>query len=73
MRSEEEIADAFRHHPPSTPEVIAKHEGVRAECHALAQYIFRECPPCAETTLAIRNVEQAMFYANAAIARNCNS
>lgn len=72
MRNEEEVANAFKHHPPSSPEVIAKHEGVREECHALAQYLLRECPSSPDTTLAIRYVEKAMFYANASIARNCN-
>lgn len=72
MRSLEEIENAFKHHPPSSQEVIEKHEAVRKACGDLAATLFKICPQCPETTLALRSVQQAMFNANTAIALNCN-
>jgi len=70
MRNQKEIAHAFRHHAPCSEATIQKHVLVRSECHDLAQKLFEICPGCDDTTLALRAVERAMMYANAAIARN---
>lgn len=64
-----ELQHRFAYHAP-TPAKILSHESVRNACHEAAKSIVGLCPPCAETTLATRKLEEAMYWANAAIARN---
>lgn len=66
------LDENFKHHPPSTPEVIAKHESVRKTLRAAAQDLLKIIPPCRERSIVLTNIEQAMFWGNAGIARNCN-
>lgn len=58
----------FTYHAPKPgqPEQYAR---LREKAKELAQLIQDECPGSAEQTLAIRKVEEAIFYANASIAR----
>ena len=58
----------FDYHAP-TNERINKHENVRAACRTLAHSINIDCPDSREKSLAITNLEQAMMWAHAAIAR----
>ena len=64
------IAKCFDHHPPSSDAVALQHEEVRENCRDLAQYLQDNLPVSREKSLALTNLEQAMFWANAAIARN---
>ena len=67
---EQEILDNnFTYHPPNA-EQQAKYPVVRAEAKALAETIHKLCPPSRERSLAITNLEEAVMWANAAIARN---
>ena len=43
---------------------------MRAEAKGLAETFERCCPPSRELSVALTNLEQAVFWANAAIARN---
>lgn len=70
MRDLRDVEEAFEHSPPRTPDEIQQHVEVRNECKVLAVQLYVMLPECPERTLAIRHVEQAMFYANAALARN---
>lgn len=70
MRTEEEVKKAFRFHPPLTNEVVTKHEKVRELCGKLGSELFNLLPDSAEKTLALRRLQETMFYSNAAIALN---
>ena len=62
-----EIENWFTYHPPS-PEQIPAYNTIREAGKHLATLIDSNCPPCADTTAAIRKVREAVFSANAAIA-----
>lgn len=44
-------------------------QAVREECETLAMLICDKCPNGREKSLALTNLEQVMFWADAAIAR----
>lgn len=60
----------FAYHPPSSPEVANAHGAVRSNARHLATIINDVCPEGREKSLAITHLEEAMMWANAAIARN---
>ncbi|MHB8573663.1 MAG: Acb2/Tad1 domain-containing protein [Candidatus Dormibacteria bacterium] len=47
-----------------------RHARIRMHCEAAAGAIVAETPECREQSLAITAMEEAMMWANAAIARN---
>jgi hypothetical protein len=55
---------------PVTPDTVAVIESVRAAVIDLARALDELLPDCREKTLAIIQLEQAHFWADAAIARN---
>jgi hypothetical protein len=59
----------FTYHSPKDgqPE---RYQDIRAKAKELALLMTEECPVSRETRLAMTNLEQAVFWANAAIARN---
>ena len=63
-----DIERNFKYHAP-TDAKVAFHEAVRAEAKNLAMFILNNCPPGRETSIAITKIEEAMMWANAAIAR----
>ncbi|WP_107091994.1 MULTISPECIES: DUF7681 family protein [unclassified Streptomyces] len=65
----EEIERRFGYHPADTPERVAAHEEVRAACRDLALLFDGRLPKGREKALALTLCEQAMFWANAAVAR----
>lgn len=66
--TEAEIARRFNYHAP-TPEKAAMHAEMRRSIGQTAQQVVDTCPPCRETSLAVTALEEAMFWANAALAR----
>ena len=64
----EDLYDRFRHHPP-TPHSLAVHERVRTNAYAFA-CVLAALPDSREKSLAITKLEEAMFWGNAAVARN---
>ena len=62
-------AKNFIYHPPKEgqPE---KYEFLRLQGCALSQHFNMHCPPSRELSLAQTKLEEAIFWANAAIARN---
>lgn len=64
-----EIENNFTYHPPSQLQK-EKYEALRNEAKELAHHINLWCPTSAEATLAIRKLEEAIMWANAAIARH---
>lgn len=63
------IESAFTFHPATTPEVQLAHEAVRDACRFVANEISNVCPSSPELTFAIRRIQEAMMYANSAIAQ----
>lgn len=66
----ERARNNFEHHPPCNDLEIAQHETVREVCRGVAKALIDICPESRELSLALTNLEQAMFWANAALARN---
>lgn len=65
----EQIEKAFTYHPPKGDQSSRYHQ-IRAEAKALALTIDRESPNSREKSLALTKLEEAVMWANAAIARN---
>ena len=64
----EEIARRFSYHKPDT-ERAAKHDSLRGALQAAADIVVESTPPGREQSLAVTKLEEAMFWANAALAR----
>ncbi|MFE6494840.1 hypothetical protein [Streptomyces sp. NPDC057748] len=65
----EDMTHRFTYHSPATPERTAAHATMRGACAGLAATIVDLCPEGREQALAITKIGEAMFWANAAIAR----
>jgi hypothetical protein len=63
-----EIDTRFDYHQPDQHQQT-RMAGLRAQFKALAERLDEELPVSRETSLALTYLEQAQFYANAAIAR----
>lgn len=66
------LGQRFAYHPPITDGIRIAHETVRSNCRSLASIFERELPSGREKSLAVTKIEEAMFWANAAIARHQN-
>lgn len=64
----EELRDRFEYHPPDSEKIVT-HGVIRRECFNLAAHLAQLLPECREGDEALKSIEQAMFWANAAIAR----
>jgi len=66
---EKRIDNDFVYHAPKVgqPE---RYETIRFFAKVLAKFFCRLCPPSRELSLALTKLEEAVFWANAAIARN---
>jgi hypothetical protein len=64
-----DITNRFDFHPATTEEKKNDHSSVRQACAGLAEYLNVRLPEGREKALAITKLEEAMFWANAAIAR----
>jgi hypothetical protein len=63
-----DIENIFKYHPanPTTGPMFDKN---RSKCFEMAKHIMT-LPESAERTLAIRRLQECMFYMNAAVALN---
>jgi len=69
MVTNDDIRERFMHHPPSTERIVAAHEMIRAEFLDIALKAQEFLPECREKALVLTKLEEAMFWANAAVAR----
>jgi hypothetical protein len=65
----EDIEHRFAFHAATTDEKRDAHTSVRQECRRLADHINETCPDGREKSLAVTAIEEAMFWGNAALAR----
>lgn len=65
----EQIENNFLYHSPSENQVD-RYKYIRSAAKELAHGIDERCPDSREKSLALTNLEQAVMWANAAIARN---
>lgn len=63
------IENNFSYHAPKDGQP-AKYEAIRAKAKELAYLIGNKVPDSREKSLALTNLEQAVMWANAGIARN---
>jgi hypothetical protein len=64
-----DLLNRFGYHPPMTDATVRSHERLRGAFRALAQLVDEEVPDSREKSLSITKIEEAMFWANAGIAR----
>jgi hypothetical protein len=64
-----DLANRFTYHPPKDgqPE---RYQRIRDAAGTLALLLDAECPDSREKSLAVTHLENAVMWANAAIARN---
>jgi len=65
-REEERILESFDYHKP-TDEQVARIALVRRTCKAAAQVLIENVQACADRTVALRALHEAMMNANKAI------
>lgn len=65
----ERDANNFAYHR-ATPDQGQRYEENREDCRVVALRLRQRCPPSRELSIAITKLEEVMFWANAAIARN---
>lgn len=68
----DDIDVRFDHHPPADAATVQRHEDMRAIFKATAKAAVDRMPPDMhrERALVLTNLEQALFWANAGIARH---
>lgn len=65
----EELADRFTYYAPKEGQV-ERYEEIRAKGMLFALEVLGSCPESREKSLAMTKIEEAVMWANAAIARN---
>lgn len=66
---EKQLKDIFSYHMPITDQAV-RYESLRYQAFCLSLKIQDFCPESREKALAITNLQQAIMWANAAIAIN---
>lgn len=67
---DQEMLDTrFEYHAPVGDQTQRYFE-IRSAAKSLASKLLQNCPRCPELTLALRDLERAVFWSNASIARN---
>ena len=65
------IKNDFTYHAPKADSTqIDRYATIRDEAHELAYCLLMATPPSREQSLALTHLEEVVFWANAAIARN---
>lgn len=65
---DKDLMNRFTYHPP-LPGQPETYEAIRNKAYTMAKYLDRHCPDGRELSLAITHLEEAVFWANASIAR----
>ncbi|MBR9800270.1 hypothetical protein GYB59_00590 [bacterium] len=65
----EEFHKRFSHHPPKDEHTIKRHEKVRNSIRRCVSDLLTVVPKCREQSAMLTKLEEAMFWGNAAVAR----
>lgn len=65
----EDLKNRFTYHAPKENQPM-RYEEIRQRAKELAESLVAICPESRELSLALTNLEQAVMWANASIARN---
>ena len=63
------LENNFKYHTPKEDQGV-RYECIRAEAKKLAETLVALCPPSRELSVALTELETAVMWANASIARN---
>lgn len=63
-----DLENIYTYHAPKKGQPV-KYEAIRAKAKELAELIEAECPESRERSVAFTNLETAVMWANASIAR----
>lgn len=63
------LANYFTYHAPKGDQ-LQRYAEIRARAAELAATIVQYCPPCADTTVAVRKLREVVMSANLSIACN---
>jgi len=66
--TQDDLNNYFTHHPPHNDMVIERYKRIRDAGKAFAEVLLAETPSCADQTVAVRRVREAVMIANSAIA-----
>lgn len=66
---DKDLLDRFTYHAPKSNDRLRQHERVRSYLLQMAQEFTDTLPSGRELSLVLTKLEEAMFWANAAIAR----
>jgi hypothetical protein len=70
MNLNERIRHDYTNHPPVNETVVERFEHLRDMAIVFGDALIHDCPESRELSLALTNLEQALMYGRAAIARN---
>ena len=66
---QEELVNNYTYHAPDEQKQL-DHQTIRTAVFSAATVVNNTCPESREKSLVMTKLEEAMFWANAAIARN---
>lgn len=66
-----DLENDFKYHAPKGEDDVNKYTTIRATAKTMAKLIIDMAPDCKERDESIKNIQMAVMWANAAIARNC--
>jgi hypothetical protein len=66
---QQDLVNRFNYHPPLTEDRRETHATIRSELLDVAEWLNEQLPDGREKSLAVTKLEEAMFWANAALAR----
>jgi hypothetical protein len=64
-----DLANRFTYHPPHGDQA-ARYGAIRGKAQDFAFYLSSQCPESRELSTALTKLDEVVFFANAAIARN---
>lgn len=68
-KDEKNLANNFVYHAPKDGQA-ERYTAIREKAGEFARFLVEQCPPSRELSVALTELETAVFWSNAAIARN---